>query len=243
MKVKNFMIALLGLFIAFQANAQGFKKVVGNDNYVTRAFQVNDFSKISVANQFNIIYKVNPDSAGYIRIYAEENIQDIVSLKSTKGTLSISLKNGVRIPEFGVILMHVYSSSLTEVDNVGAATFEVQSMIDEPEITFNVVGDGQIKAKQTHSGVLNINVSGGGDVLVAGSTGMGDYSIQGSGEIRAADVAAEEVKAVITGSGKIKCHAEKELKTILTGNGKVEYTGTPALKTRTVGTGQVIAMD
>lgn len=239
MQVKSLLIALFGLMVAFQGNAQVFKKVVGNDNYVTREFKVNDFSKISISNPFNIIYKVNPDSAGYIRIYAEENIQDIISMKSEKGQLAIRM-NGYRNPEFGVVLIHMYSSSLAEVRNEGSATFEVQSMIDEPEIKFSVIGNGQIKAEQTHSGVLNLNVSGGGDILVGGSAGMGDYSIQGSGEIRAAEVKAEEVNAVITGTGNIRCHADKTLKTFLTGTGKVAYLGTPELKMRTIGTGQVV---
>lgn len=239
MQVKSLMIALFGLMIAIQGNAQVFKKVVGNDNYTTREFKVNDFSKVSLSEPFNVIYKVNPDSAGYIQVYGEENILDIISLKSEKGNLAIKM-NGLRTPEFGVVLIRMYSSSLTEILNEGAATIEVQSPIEGAEIKFSVIGSGQIKAEHTTSGVLNLNIGGGGDILVGGTTGMGDFSIQGNGEIRAAQLKAEEVKAVITGTGNIRCHADKSLKTFLTGNGKVAYTGNPELKTRTIGTAQVV---
>ena len=224
--------------VALQGNAQVFKKVKGNDNYVTREYKVADFSKLTVTQPFNVVYKVNPDSAGYISIYAEENIQELIGLKSENGQLTVRL-TGLRNPDFGVILIKMYSSELKEVRNEAAATIELQSLIDQPELKLSVVGSGQIKAPQTSSGVLNLNVSGGGDIYVAGKTGMGDYSIQGSGEIRAADVTTSEVNAVITGSGTVKCHAEKQLKTFLTGSGKVLYKGEPELKTRTIGTGQV----
>ncbi|MEG1587356.1 MAG: DUF2807 domain-containing protein [Bacteroidales bacterium] len=239
MHVKSLLIALFCSVIVFQTNAQVFKKVVGNDNYKTREFKVNDFSKVTITHPFNVIYKVNPDSAGYISVYGEENILDIISMKSEKGSLSIKM-SGMRTPEFGVVLIRMYSSSLDEVLNEGSATFEIQSPIEGSEIKLSVVGNGQIKAEQTKSGVLNLNVGGGGDILVGGNTGMGDYSIQGTGEIRAAEVKATEVNAVITGSGNIRCHADKKLKTFLTGNGKVAYSGSPELKTRTIGTAQVV---
>lgn len=239
MHVKSILIALLCSVITFQTSAQVFKKVVGNDNYKTREFKVNDFSKVTLTHPFNVIYKVNPDSAGYISVYGEENILDIISMKSEKGNLSIKL-SGLRTPEFGVVLIRMYSSSLKEVMNEGAATFEIQSPVEAAELKFSVIGTGQIKAEQTNSGVLNLNIGGGGDIFVGGKTGMGDYSIQGNGEIRAEEVKAEEVNAVITGTGNIRCHADKTLKTFLTGNGKVAYTGTPELKTRTIGTAQVV---
>lgn len=239
MHVKSFLIMFVMTVIALQTNAQVFKKVVGNDNYQTREFKVNDFSKVSFTHPFNIIYKVNPDSAGYVRIYGEENILDILTLKSEKGSLSIKM-NSFRSPDFGVILIHMYSSGLTEVNNEGSATFEVLSPLDASSIKFSILGKGQIKAENINAGVLNINIGGGGDVLVGGKTGLGDYSIQGDGEIRAQAMHAEEVNAVITGIGSIKCHAEKKLKTFLTGNGKVVYSGNPELKTRTIGTAQVV---
>ncbi|MGL4292889.1 MAG: GIN domain-containing protein [Bacteroidales bacterium] len=239
MQIKSILITLVCSVITIQANAQLFKKVVGNDSYTTREFKVNDFSKVTITHPFNVVYKVNPDSAGYVSVYGEENILDIISMKSEKGNLAIKM-NGMRTPDFGVVLIHMYSSSLSEVLNEGSATFEVASPIESTEIKFSVIGSGQIKAPQTQSGVLNLSVGGGGDILVGGTTGMGDYSISGSGEIRAAQVKADEVKAVITGTGNINCHAEKELKTVLTGKGKVAYTGTPELKNRTIGTGQVV---
>jgi hypothetical protein len=241
MKIKTILTAFLALTFAWQGNAQLLKKVVGNDNYVTREYKVSDFSKMTVTQPFNVVYKVNPDSAGCVSIYAEENIQELIGIKSEKGELTLRL-SGMRAPEFGVILIHLYSSELKEVRNEAAATVELQSLIDQPEIKLTVVGSGQIKAPRTSSGVLNLNVSGGGDIFVGGKTGMGDYTIQGSGEIRALDVDATEVNTKITGSGTVKCQAEKLLKTFLTGSGKVLYKGEPELRTRTIGTGQVEAI-
>jgi Protein of unknown function (DUF2807). len=239
MQIKSLLLTLLACVITLHADAQIFKKVIGNDKYETRSYKVNDFSKVTISHPLNVVYKANPDSAGYISIYGESNILDLISLKSEKGNLSIKL-NGMRTPEFGVILIRMYSSQLNNVVNEGGSSFEILSPINDSEIKLSVIGTGQIKAGQIDCGLLNVNISGGGDILVKGTAGMGDYSVTGKGEIRANDVVANEANATITGSGTIRCNATKSLKTFLTGNGKIIYSGQPELKTRTIGTGQVV---
>ena len=224
MNFKNFSLILISLFTFFGANAQLFKKLVGDEQYEWREFNVNDFHKINVTQPFNIIYKSMPDSAGFMRIYGEKNILDILSIKSEKGSLSIKL-SGTRTPDFGVILIHMYSSTLIEVNNEEAATFEINTKLDEPELKFTVLGTGQIKAENVSCGVLKLNVGGSGDILVSGNTGYGSYSIQGTGEIRGQGMKAEEVNATSTGSGRIYWKADKFVKKFVKGKGKGQYGG------------------
>ena len=241
MNIKKFLLFILAVSFSFVSYGQLFKKVVGNDKYEWREYKVQDYSKINLSDAFNVTYKVNPDSAGFIKVYGEENILDMITIKSEKGKLTMKLSGKLK-PEFGIISIQAYSSSLSEVDNQGAATFEIVSPIEGPEIKFTVLGAGQIKANDIACGVLKINVGGSGDVSVKGRAGMGDYNIQGTGDIKADDLKTEEVNASITGSGVIKCHAEKNLKTFLTGSGNIKYKGRPEIKTRTVGTGTVLPL-
>ncbi len=242
MYIKRILFVLLAAVCSFGAQAQRFKKVIGDDNYEWREFKVADFNKFNISEAFNITYKVNPDSAGVIRVYGEQNILDMLVLKSEKGKVNIKLKGSIT-PEYGIVNVVAYSSSLTEIDNQGAATFEILTPIHGSEIKFTVVGAGMIKAKYIDCGVMKVNVGGSGDVIIEkGKAGFADYSIQGKGDITAEEVVAEEISATITGSGTITCNAEKNLKTFLTGSGKVKYKGDPDLKTRTVGSGSVLPL-
>lgn len=229
------------LFISLNGYSQLFKKVVGNDKYITKEYKVDDFVKVNISNAFNVIYKVNPDSAGVIKVYGEENILDLISIKSEKGTLSMKLKGAID-PEFGVILIHMYSKNLVAVRNEGSGTFEIQSPIESAEIKFNISGSGQIKAEDIKCGVVDVNLGGSGDFYAKGSAGFASYSLQGSGEIRCFDLNAETSNISITGSGAVKCSVSKELKSFLTGSGKIYYKGEPEIKSRTIGTGQLVKM-
>ena len=241
MSKKTLLLILFSLTFSLTSFGQLFKKVVGNDKYEWREYRVADFHKINISDAFNIIYKINPDSAGLVKVYGEENILEMLTLKSEKGKLTMKLSSKIK-PEFGIINIMVYSSNLIEVDNQGAATLDIVCQLDAPELKFTVLGAGQINVQDISCGVVKINVGGSGDVSIKGKAGYGDYNIQGSGDIKAEFLTATVVSASITGSGVIKCHAEKSLKTILTGSGNVKYNGNPELKMRTVGTGSVLPL-
>ncbi len=241
MNLKSFLIVLMSLVFTSQIQAQLLKRVNGNDKYETREYKVGDFTKVNLSHAFNVVYKNNPDSAGIVKVYGEENILDMLEVKCEKGKLWIKLKT-IRDPKFGVILIHMYSNGLDEVICDGGGTFEILSPLDAPEIRLSVTGAGQIKAEKITCGVLQASVGGSGDILVAGTAGFADLSVQNKGEIRALDLKAESGSAHITGGGEIRCNIEKELKTVMTGGGKIYYSGKPELKSRSFGSGQVIPL-
>ncbi len=241
MITKHLLLTALCVMFAFTGQAQIMKKVVGNNTYKTELFKVPDFTKVNMLADFNVVYQVNPDSAGYVSIYAEENILELIDVETKKGKLEIKF-NTLRTPEFGVVLIRMYSNKLTEVENLGAGIFDIRSKLDEPELIFTMTGGGQIKAMDTNSGVIKATVGGAGDVVLGGKTGMGVYSVNGAGEIDAKDVEANEVNASITGNGEISCNAEKTIKTFITGSGIINYKGDAEVKSRTVGTGRVVQM-
>ena len=239
MKTKHLLLTAICMMFAFSGQAQIMKKVVGNNKYETEVFKVSEFTRVNMLADFNVVYQVNPDSAGYVSVYAEENILDLIEFETKKGKLDVKFKT-LRTPEFGVVLVRMYSKSLTEVENLGAGIFEIRSNIDAPELIFTQTGSGQIKALDTKSGVINVSVGGSGDVIIGGKAGMGVYSINGSGEIDAKSVKADEVNASITGGGEISCYADKNIKTFITGSGIIKYDGDAEIKSRTVGSGRVI---
>jgi Protein of unknown function (DUF2807). len=241
MKTKSFFLLLMFFSLTLNGYSQLFKKVKGNDKYITKEYKVDDFVKVNISNSFNVIYKVNPDSAGVIKVYGEENILDLMSVKSEKGTLTMKLKGAID-PEFGVILIHMYSKNLVSVKNEGSGTFEINSPIEGAELKFSISGSGQIKAEDIKCGVIDVNLGGSGDFYAKGSTGFASYSLQGSGEIRCEDLQAETSNITITGNGCVKCAVSKELKSFLTGSGKIFYKGEPEIKSRTIGTGQLVKL-
>lgn len=219
------------------------KKVEGNMKYLNITRKTDDFDRIKIGSSVNVIYHQNPDSAGIIRIYCEENIKDNVRTTVKKGLLTIKVSD-VKTDDFGVVILHVYSSYLTEVENNGSGVFETSGKLKGAEVFFSIVGNGQIKAEKLEYNIVNGKLlTGSGDMLLKGDCNTAVLAVTGSGEIRAHDLKSRDAKCTITGNGNIGCYATKKLNTLITGSGNIYYNGNPEVKKRVIGSGRVNSLD
>ena len=240
--MKRVTIFITGVFLLFTFPLfyRTTQKIAGNNKYGHFTRKVEDFNKIKINHAVNVIYHQNADSAGYILLYCEDNLPAHIKTQSEKGKLHIKL-SGLKSKDFGIIILHVYSSFLTEVENGSSGTFETVGKLFGAEVKFGMIGNGQIKAENLHYNIVKAKImTGSGDILLAGVCDYADLSVIGSGEIRAHDLQAKQVKCTITGNGNIGCYALSKLTTLSTGSGNVFYNGQPEIKKRSIGTGKVI---
>lgn len=240
--MKKIVIFITGVFLLLSLSvfSRTDQKITGNNKYGHFTRKIDDFNKIKISNAINVIYHQNADSAGYIFLYCEDNLPVHIKTQSEKGKLHIKL-SGLKNKDFGIIILHVYSSFLTEIENGSSGTFETAGKICGAEVKFGIIGNGQIKAENLHYNTVKAKImTGSGDILLAGVCNYADLSVIGSGEIRAHDLKAQQVKCTITGNGNIGCYALSKLTTLSTGSGNVFYNGQPEIKKRSIGTGKVI---
>ena len=242
---KIILIVVVAMFMVGipQASAQLFQKVEGNNDYVRVKDKVEDFHKVRIYNSFNVVYIQNPDSAGIVNIKAESNVLENLSIKSEKGELSLKLK-GFGKKDFGIILVEIYSSSLSRVENDGGGVFESHQPVKATELYLGVSGSGQIKMDSIDCNILKAKVAvGEGDMLLKGVVRQVDYSVLGGSEIRAHDLKSEVANCVITGNGNIGCNVSKKLTATITGAGNVYYEGNPEISKKGIGKGKVLPID
>ena len=237
------MVVAMSLFGMEQASAQLFQKVEGNNEYVHVTQKVDDFYKVRMYNSFNVVYIQNPDSAGTVNIKVESSVLENLSIKSEDGELSLKLK-GLGKKDYGIILVEIYSSSLSRVENDGGGVFESHQPVKATELYLGVSGEGQIKMDYINCDILKAKVAlGEGDLLLKGVAHRVDYSVLGGGEIRAHDMKSEEANCAITGNGNIGCHVLKKLSATITGAGNVYYEGNPEISKKGIGKGKVLPID
>ena len=88
------------LMFCFSVSA---KEVEGDNNYVKKSFQVDDFYKVKTNGAFNIVYHQSKDSAGLIKMYGEENILNSMKVESKEGVLNIKFDSPSK-KDFGVVI-------------------------------------------------------------------------------------------------------------------------------------------
>lgn len=238
------------LFFAFvlvagvvSISAQIGKKIIGNNKYISIFHQVESYNKLLVSHvKSNVVYINHPDSAGFVRIYGEENIVHLLDVSVSKQTLSIKKINMANI-ENGLLMIYVYSPAIHTVDLTGGVIFETNEQVKQSEMKLAISGDAQIKISNLECDKLKVSLLGGGDLYVKGIAKEASYSVVGSGEVRADNLQAQTASAKLTGNGNIGCNVTKLLKSTIMGVGNIYYKGKPEVKSTILGTGNLKALE
>jgi hypothetical protein len=89
-------------------------------------------------------------------------------------------------------------------------------------------GSGVLTASNIRAPRLSIRLSGSGAVRASGTVTGLDVSLGGSGDAQLGQLAARNVHAVLSGSGRIVTRATGTLQASVPGSGTIAYTGNPA---------------
>lgn len=244
-RINLILAALLFLIISLPAQSIG-KKVIGDNHYIQKIKKVGDFKKLVVNHvKANVIYSNNPDSAGMVRIYGEENVVNLLDITSDEKQEKLSIKyiNMANV-ENGLLMIYVFSPAIELVDITGGVIVESTDKIESQQLKLAVSGSGQIKMTNLDCNKLTVSLlTGSGDVLVKGKAVEAKYSVIGGGEIRADELLAANAGCSLKGNGNIGCNVDKLLKVSIWGNGNIYYKGNAEVKSSIIGKGNVKKLD
>jgi hypothetical protein len=135
----------------------------------------------------------------------------------------------------------VSGSYIDEIDVVqsGSGTIACGTLLGATEVTMRQSSSGLISAMVLDGMVLDVVMSGSGQIELAGDVKVASYLLNASGRIDALDLMASDVDATNTGSGKNYVWAADFLNATITGSGDIIYRGDPMVTTRITGSGSV----
>jgi hypothetical protein len=100
-------------------------------------------------------------------------------------------------------------------------------------------GSGGISAGGVQAQRLSVALSGSGFVRASGTVTRLDVTLDGSGDAQLEQLAARDVHAVLSGSGRIVVHATNTLRASVPGSGTIAYSGPAHVTTNITGSGAV----
>lgn len=226
------------------------KHIKASGNYITKNIQVGNFSAIKVQGSEDVLYSQSTDGKTSVKVYASDNIIDLLNIRVEDETLIIGYKknvsifglgnedkvkvivsnptlNGLKIQGSGDILLKTdVKSSKLDITVQGSGNIEGSGIYCN-EISTTVQGSGDVKLNNIKSENVDATVQGSGDVALSGESKIVSLKTQGSGDINAANLKGQDVSATTQGSGDITCYATGNLKGRINGSGDISYKGTP----------------
>ncbi len=195
----------------------------------------NDFNDLTVSSDLNVVYKCNPDSAGYAVFECHPSVAHAITFSFNKAKLKIEVSSDSALLH-DLPTVTVYSSSLAKATNLGCETITLESPAPVEDLSLKVIGNGAIVATEVKCTRLSAaSQAGKGTITVSGAVNEASYTIAGVGAIDAAATTSVKSKCWVAGTGSIWCDAREALTVYGVGSGTVYYTGQPKIKKRAPG--------
>lgn len=181
------------------------------DNEITQTLDLTDFEEIDISGIYELDVRVGPDFS--IQLSGEEEEMDRVEASVKNGVLYLKRKEQKRRGfRFGR-------------DNHNES---VEAVITLPVLTgLDVSGvvDGEISG--INADRFDIDVSGVGDMRLAGECGSLSAEVSGVGDLDAEDLECRSVKIEVSGVGSASVYASEEVDAHISGMGDIDVYGSP----------------
>ena len=214
---------------------------------VERTFDLRNFATIELHGHLYVVVEQGDFS---VRAFGEEDALERLHLEVGGGILSISgsgpaqdktnckgvndTKVIVRLPE--LTSAEVYGSGTLDIgemrhngtlslDLQGSGDLLFQQIVGLRALSISLTGSGDVAGEAEVIGLTTINVSGSGDVHIAGTTREIDLSVIGSGDLDAGGLDARQGKVQVQGSGDIHVNCSGPLEQHINGSGDIHLTG------------------
>lgn len=185
----------------------GFRDVGARDKSkdVTRTVELTDFDKIDVAG----VYEINVAVGGGFSVA-------VSGAPSQIDNAEIAVKNGV-------LELGQETAGARSWRGFGlTATISMPSLV---EIDIAGVAEGDITGVDAET--FRADLSGVGDLTLAGSCGRLKAQVSGIGELDASDLKCERADIDVSGIGEASVYASEEARASVSGIGEIDVYGSP----------------
>lgn len=191
-------------------------EVRGSGVLVTDTRPVSGFNRILVSGYGTVYVTIGATES--LRIEAEANILDVLTMDVVDGRLELGHREFTNIVPTRDITYHITAVSLDAVAVVGSGTLDVADV---------------------DAGTFAVSIAGSGSVEPSGRIGQLTVDVSGSGRFVGARLATEVASVAVSGSGQAIVSARDHLAASVSGSGSIRYLGDPVVAQRISGSGSI----
>jgi hypothetical protein len=229
MKVKyrytKLLILFAGVLLLFSCD-ELFNCLDGNGVLKTEKRFVTEFYGVENHTDFDV--EIIADRDYGVEVIADENLLSYIKTSVRDGNLIVDTDNDRCIKSRHDIVIEVRMPSIDMIELTGSGNIDADDF-DCNNIEIRNSGSGDIDILNIVSPeVVDIVLTGSGDIVLWGKARKGIYTLSGSGNIEADDFKVEHCEATNSGSGNIYCYVYDFLRATISGSGDIFYSGSPA---------------
>ncbi len=206
-----------------------------------RSYSVTDFDKVQVDGPYRVTVTTGRGSAA--RAEGSTEALDHISVDVQSGTLRVrrnrSAWGGYPSEGIGPVTIALTTRDLSNASVVGSGSLDIDRA-KGLRVDLSVSGSGRLTVGAVDADTLMVGLLGGGRITVAGRARQLKATVQGSGDLAAAGLSADDAQIASDTAGTVAVAVTRTAKVTATGPGDVEIIGTPSCTVEAKGSGRVI---
>lgn len=230
---KILLTTVTAAIISSASLAQKSETLEGNGKSVTRDIPVQSFSAIKASGVYEL--RLSQGSTESVKIEADENLQDLFSVKNEGSKLVIDMKKmkNLNLKSKNKMRVHVTFKNLNDLDlsTVGNVLSDNQFTFTNLTISSSSVGNIALKLSGNKLTVKNNSV---GNIDLDGKAETAVFKNSGVGNLEAGEFVVQNLEIDNSGVGNATVNATKDLKVSENMLGKVKNKGAAAAKKTSV---------
>jgi Putative auto-transporter adhesin, head GIN domain len=213
------MLIVLGataVLVLVGQDRSGSSTEQGSGTPVTQERDLPSFAAVDLAGTNSVRVTVGPEQSVAVR--ADDNLLDHVTTDVSNGRLTIG--------ELGSFTASTPMSVDITVPNLERVA---------------LTGTGSVAVEGVRADDFAVELQGTGSILAVGAARRLHAKLDGDGDGQLQDLAARDVIATVSGTGRLRVHATGSLEASVPGTGSIVYSGNPTKVTESVtGTGTIV---
>ena len=242
MKKISLLFLICGLFLV--SSCIPTQTIKGDGNITTENIPVSEYDCLELEGGGMVVNYTQSDAPECLEIKTDRNIFEKYEFNVENHKLKIRPKKefrkhtNFRPTEF---MVTANSRNLKKLAAAGSTHVNINSPLQAEEFEAGLAGSGIIQFHDTASFTnLKIEIAWSNTIVLGGTVGIAEFSIAGSGTVRAFDCTMDELECKIAGSGDIEASVVNKIKAEIAGSGSVKYKGDPQdIQKKVMGSGKI----
>lgn len=219
--------AIAGMLSTASAQDKQKETIEGNGKLITRDINVQSFDALKANGVYEL--KLMQGDKEAVKIEADENLQELFTVKNDGSQLNIEMKKNINIKGMTRVKVYITFRNLKSIDlnTVGSVSTEDQLSFTDLTLKNKSVGNVDLnftanKLDLKNSSVGNVKLQGKAETVVLKNSGVGN--------LRAGELIVQSMDIENSGVGNAEVNAQKELKVSDNMLGRVTNRGSAPMK-------------
>lgn len=244
MKKSNLLLAAIAILLSFTQVSCYLMSVKGNGNVVTKEIPISDYKELIVEGGNIELTYTQSEEAPFLRIETDQNILDILEMRTVDDKLKIRPMNRRTSIEPTRFVITTNSKNLTDLKMAGSGKGHIEGPLKSHDLELSIAGSGTFIADSLDVYELECDMAGSGEMLLAGKAEKTKIKSAGSCYIKAFDLTTEWLNCKMAGSNNVDITVNQEITSKIAGSGELRFKGNPKeIHSNTAGSGSVTRVE